>query len=381
MPLRGAAFHDLIRPYYEHALAGRTDLEWFDAHTHVGHNDPDGLEADPPDLLEAMDAAGHRRALLFPLHEPDGYGAANDRVLAASRDFDGRFSILGRVDPKVPGALAEAERCLDAGAAGIKLHPRSDAFTLPHPVVDEIVAAVAERGGIVLFHAGRGIPNLGHQAIDLANANPDVNIILAHAGVSDLGLISTRVADVPNLYFDSAWWQMGDMMALFTQVPPGRILWATDMPYGTPMVAGLSVLRICAALGIAEEAVRSIVGGQLARLVAGEAPLDVGPPADIEALGPRVLSAERALAYITGTFMAVVSGGRATEALAMARLSCQSPGPEDPHHELLGHIDRLLARSQEITLELPDEPRAALIPSILAQIVAGTPHVPLPAVD
>ncbi len=378
MPLRGAPFYDVIRPYYELARAPFDDLEWFDAHTHVGHNDPDGLEADPPDLLEAMDAADHQRALLFPLHEPDGYVEANDRVLAAQAQYNGRFSVLGRVDPKVDGALEEVVRVLDAGTAGIKLHPRSDAFTLPHPVVDEIVAEVGRRGRIVLFHAGRGIPNLGPQAIDLAKANPDVKIILAHAGVSDLGLIAPRVSEVDNLYFDTAWWQMSDMLALFTQVSPSRILWATDMPYGTPLLGGMSILRICASLGMSEDVVRSIVGGQLGRLVAGEEPVDLGPPPGVEVLGPRLIAAERALAYITGVFMSVVGGGRPVEALALARLTCQTPGPHDPNHEILSHIDRLLAMSQQLYADNPDEPRATLIPAIMAQSLAGTPRVPVP---
>jgi uncharacterized protein len=378
MPLRGAPFYDLIRPYYEHARAPFDDLQWFDAHTHVGHNDPDGLEADPPDLLEAMDVAGHQRALLFPLHEPDGYVEANDRVLEAQAQHDGRFSVLGRVDPKAPGALEEVVRVLDAGTAGIKLHPRSDDFRLPHPVVSEIVAEVGARGRIVLFHAGRGIPNLGPQAIDLARDNPDVKIILAHAGVSDLGLIATRVTEVDNLYFDTAWWQMSDMLALFTQVPPSRILWATDMPYGTPMLSGMAVLRICASLGMSDEAVHSIVGGQLGRLVAGEDPVDVGPPPSVEALGPRLIPAERALAYITGVFMSVVGGGRPVEALALARLTCQTPGPHDPNFEILSHIDRFLEMSQQLYADNPEEPRRTLIPAIMAQSLAGTPRVGLP---
>jgi uncharacterized protein len=378
MPLRGAPFHDLIRPYYEHASAGHEDLQWFDAHTHVGHNDPDGLEADPPDLLEAMDAAGHQRALLFPLHEPDGYVEANDRVLEAQAQYDGRIVVLGRVDPKADGALEEAVRVLDAGTAGIKLHPRSDDFQLPHPVVEQIVAEVGARGGIVLFHAGRGIPNLGPQAIDLARANPDVKIILAHAGVSDLGLIASRVTEVDNLYFDTAWWQMSDMLALFTQVPPSRILWATDMPYGTPMLSGTSILRICASLELSEEVVRSIVGGQLGRLVAGEEPVDLGPPPSVDVLGPRMIPAERALAYITGVFMSVVGGGRPVEALALARLTCQTPGPQDPNYEILSHIDRMLELSQRLYVDNPEEPRRTLIPAIMAQLLAGTPQVSLP---
>jgi len=161
-------------------------------------------------------------------------------------------------------------------------------------------------------------------------------------------------------------------------VPPSRILWATDMPYGTPLLSGMSILRICASLGLSDEAVHSIVGGQLGRLVAGEEPVDLGPPPDVSVLGPRLIPAERALAYITGVFMSVVGGGRPVEALALARLTCQTPGPDDPNHEILSHIDRLLEMSQQLYLDNPEEPRRTLIPAIMAQSLAGTPRVSLP---
>ena len=45
---------------------------WFDAHTHIGHDDPDGMEADPEDVLAGLDRAGHDRALLFAMQEPSG---------------------------------------------------------------------------------------------------------------------------------------------------------------------------------------------------------------------------------------------------------------------------------------------------------------------
>lgn len=125
------------------------------------------------------------------MHEPDGYRAANDEVLEASAASEGRLLCLCRVDPKAPGAVQEARRCLDAGARGIKLHPRSHAFGLPHDVVGELVALAAERRLPVLFHAGRGIPNLGDAAAELAREHPEARIILAHCGISDLGLLAS----------------------------------------------------------------------------------------------------------------------------------------------------------------------------------------------
>ena len=132
----------------------------FDAHTHVGQNDPDGFKQTPEELLEAL-AAVDAKALVFPMHEPDGYTPANDFVMDAVARSNGTLRALCRVQPKDPGCVDEARRCLDAGVNGIKLHPRAEQFTLSEPSVRELVAAAHEHKATVLIHAGRGIPALG----------------------------------------------------------------------------------------------------------------------------------------------------------------------------------------------------------------------------
>ena len=122
------------------------EADWFDAHTHIGQNDPDGRKATPEEILGGLDAAGHQRALLFAMHEPDGYAAGQRRRAGRRRGVRAAASRpLARIAPNADDALAEAQRCLDAGARGFKLHPRSDAFGLPHPVVEEVVALAHER--------------------------------------------------------------------------------------------------------------------------------------------------------------------------------------------------------------------------------------------
>jgi predicted TIM-barrel fold metal-dependent hydrolase len=379
MPVRGTSLHDTLRPYLEHELARFGDLELFDAHTHIGRNDPDGYCAEPAEILAAMDAAAQRRALLFAMQEPGGeYRVANDEVLAACAASDGRLSALARVAPRVPGAVQEAQRALEAGAVGVKLHPRSDAFTLPDPVVDELAQLVGERRGILLFHAGRGIPNLGEAALDLAAAHPGVRIVLAHAGISDLGAIANAVGDAHNVFFDTAWWQVSDLIALFCEIAPGQILHASDMPYGPGMFAAWADLRLAGAVGLGETAVRSIAGGQLARLVAGEEPLEVGPPPGVESLGPRLPAAERAIAHLTAAVYASFRQNDPSEAIALARLACQTPGPDDPSARVLGTVDRFAALAQELYAADPSDITPFSMAAVAGQIVAGTPWVDLP---
>src|SRR5436305_7007787 len=182
MPVMGADIDLGLGPLLALAREGLEPAAWFDAHTHMGQNDPDGRKATPEEILGGLDAAGHLRAMLFAMHEPDGgYPAANDAVLAAAAASEGRFVPLARIAPNTEGAVAEARRCLEAGASGFKLHPRSDAFALPHPVVEEVVALAHDRRAPVLFHAGRGIPHLGEAVVDLARRYPGARLILAHA--------------------------------------------------------------------------------------------------------------------------------------------------------------------------------------------------------
>ena len=155
------------RPYWDTLSAAHGPFELFDIHTHIGANDPDGFKQTPQELLNVMAAAG-ARAAVFPMHEPDGYPRANDEVLAAAEASDGRLVAFARIDPRAGDAVGEARRCLDAGARGLKFHPRAERFTLAEPGVGDVIALAHERKVPVLIHAGRGIPALGRDTVHLS---------------------------------------------------------------------------------------------------------------------------------------------------------------------------------------------------------------------
>ena len=193
---------------------------------------------------------------------------ASSRPPAASA---GRLVAFCRVDPHAH-ALREARRCLDAGARGIKLHPRAEQFTLSEPVVRDLIALAHERRVPVLIHAGRGIPALGRDTVRLSGEFPDAQLILAHAAISDLAWLWRVLPDHPNLFIDTAWWDPADMMALFTLAPPANVLWASDSPYGLPLTSAVLHLRLAAQAGLDARALRSIAGGQIERLLNGAEP-------------------------------------------------------------------------------------------------------------
>jgi uncharacterized protein len=377
MPVNGANFDPRLEALYRDGRDVLGDAEWFDAHTHIGQNDPDGRTATPAEIIAGLDQAGHGRALVFPMHEPDGYGPANDAVLRASAESGGRLLPLARVSPHHEDAVAEAERCLEHGARGFKLHPRSDDFGLPHPAVERIVALAGERRMPVLFHAGRGIPHLGEAVVDMARTHPGARLILAHAGISDLGWIARDAAELRNIYFDTAWWLVADHLQLYATIPPGQILYASDMPYGPGLSTAFIFLRVARAVGLPADAMRAIAGGQLERVVAGEDPLDLGPAPGSEAVGPRVIQTERVVSYCASAMQIAFRGLDPTEPLGLARLACRTNG-DDEHGALLRYVDRLLEVAQENLAAAPETPRVITSATLLALTIAGTPVAGVP---
>jgi hypothetical protein len=376
---------DLISPWRDALDEVLPDLDLFDAHTHTGSNDPDGLRQSAEELLEALGRA-RARAVVFTMHEPDGYSTANDRVIAEAEASNGRLVPYCRLDPR-HDPVGEAERCLAKGAKGIKLHPRAEDFRLADPRAEGIFALAHERRLPVIIHAGRGIPALGQDALNLSERYPDARLILAHAGVSDLAWIWRRVADHPGVFFDSAWWSPADLLTLFSHVPPGQILWGSDAPYGTPMLSVVIALRCALQAGLSPEQVRVIAGGQMQRLIEGGDPIDLGPAIGADTIAIDLLL-ERISTYLITMFGRLLIGEPAPDYLGLARLACEV-GDDAPQAPVCRSVLSLLDRFEHFTAATPvargdGRPRgpATRLPGLgvvlVAGVVARTPDVALP---
>ncbi len=366
-----------LLPWYERMREEVPGVTVLDAHTHIGSNDPDGFSCTRAELLEALGRVD-ARAFVFPMHEPGGYPDANDMVAAEAASSDGRLFAFCRLDPHVD-ALAEARRCLDNGARGIKLHPRAEGFNLDHPDLQDVFALADEHRLPILCHAGRGIPALGRHSIEVCSRYPGLRLILAHAGISDLSWIWREARDHPNLFFDTAWWSASDLQALFALVPPGQVLMASDAPYGTPAYAATMAMRHALQVGLSPDAIREVVGGQALRLVEGEDPIDLGPAPGIESLSRDPLL-ERVYSFLLSAIGQMFAGVDPQETLALATLACDVPA-DDPNERLYRAIlDLLDARTRYDPTG--DGRPARFAPGIhliiVAAALARTPDVPLP---
>ncbi len=305
------------------------EAEVIDAHTHLGL-DEDGRSLTLEQLLSQLDSAGARRACVFPLHDPErtpSYRVPNDRVLAWAAESKGRLTPFCRLDP-AEAPLAEAERCLAAGARGIKLHPRAQGFNFDGPEMEEVFALAEAAAVPILIHAGRGLPPLADGLADLALRHPGAVLILAHGAICDQGILTTRLAEHPGVLYDMSCFFPLDVVELLARAPAERIVFASDPPYGMPATTLYMALRVAAQARLDEATTRAILGGTMAALLDG----DGLPAITAPRRGPSIaLSGRltRVYGYASLVGPALFSGAaeQARAMLDMAVAACRDPDP------------------------------------------------------
>jgi predicted TIM-barrel fold metal-dependent hydrolase len=316
------------------------DSEVIDAHTHLGL-DEDGRSLSTAQLLAQLDDAEALRACVFPLHDPErkpSYSVPNDRVLRWAGESEGRLVPFCRLDP-AEDPIKEGERCLTAGAKGIKLHPRAQEFVFDGPEMASIFELAETAAVPILIHAGRGLPPLGDGLADLALSYPGATLILAHGAICDQGIITSRLAEHPGVLYDISCFFPLDVIQLFARVPAERIVFASDPPYGLPSTTLYLALRVAHQAGLDEAATKAMLGGTMASLIDGKglppvSPLRRGPSITLSGRLARVYN----YASLVGPalFTGVIEQARAMLDMAIAASRDPEPGSDGEALEAIG---------------------------------------------
>ncbi len=371
------AYESLVAEMKELLPAGAVVV---DAHTHLGL-DEDGRSLDPAELIAFLDQVGPTaRAVTFPLHDPErrpSYRLPNDRVLRWAQESGGRLYPYCRLDP-AEDPVAEAERCLALGARGIKLHPRAQAFGFGDQAAESIWKVADEAKVPILIHAGRGMPRMDPLA-QLALRYPDVVLVLAHAAIADQGMFAARLADHPNIFYDTATFSAFDQLELFARVPAERIVFASDVPYGQPLGALHTALRIAAYAGLDDLERTALVGATMTDILEGRPRADPKPPR-VPQTRPINGRLARVNGYLMMSFAAALSAGpppefaRGLPFVALARAVCRDPDP-GAAGPALDRIDGLLATAEKMLTAGGEQTRPAAGLVIAAGVIAATERI------
>ena len=246
-----------VHAHFFHARCGRADWEARnDSRLRAGGRI--GISVHVGSILGSW---GHRSPVYFP--SPDDVTLGNDEMLALQRREASRVRSYVVVNPNhTQHALEEIERCVSAGAIGLKLAASRRADdSLLDPIIDS-----AERFGLPVLHhiwqhRRRDWPNQeASDAIELgrlATRHPRVHFILAHiGGGGDWAHTFPAVEDLANIVLDlsGSGVDRGMLDDAMRAVGTQRLVWGCDIT----METGLAKLRALEQIGLSAHQIADV---------------------------------------------------------------------------------------------------------------------------
>jgi len=326
--------------------------EVFDAHVHLG-NDIDGFSGVYEDLEAINDRYGISRAFMFCMDETDrhpAFRAANDRTLAFAERSDGRLIPFVRLD-LAEEPIEEATRALDAGARGIKLHPRAQRFLLNDERLAPVFSLAAERRVPILIHGGRGLPPIADNLARLVETYPDAQLIIAHAGIADLGELAGHFGGKAGVFFDTSVWSPIDLLSLYHLVSPEQIVYASDYPYGQQPSSLLISLRTAKLAGFDDDQLRGMLAGNANRIAEGKPPLEPSAPRGSDTFSQPMAFA-RIHQYLS--MATPLLWTRQADTIGVLGLALNATADRDGHKEQREQIRELVEAARDLWRTLPE---------------------------
>jgi hypothetical protein len=246
------------------------------------HASPRTRLATAEDLVRSMDAAEIEGSVAFgfAFAETETCRLCNEHVLEAAARWPGRILPFAVVNPAEGApALAEARRCLEAGALGLgELMPDGQGYGLQDPCLDDLMDLASAHGAPVMVHVnelvGHPYPGKGtagpHDAYALACRFPQVRFIFAHwgGGLPFYELMPTARKGLANVYYDTAaslYLYDDRIFAEVARWAPDKLLFATDYP----LIGQCRFLERVLQAGLAPEALERLLSGNLMRVLGG----------------------------------------------------------------------------------------------------------------
>lgn len=254
----------------EAALRGEPLADTFivNNHSHLGLYY--GFAQPNPDaesLVRTMDRVGIDQSCVFSsLAITADMRTGNDQNLAAARQHPGRILAYAVPDPNLANQVRdEMQRCIDAGARGIKFHTGLHEYPFAGPGYVPAFE-LADRHRLPLISHGVDSPDVLRRT---ARAYPNAHLIVAHAGAGRKHPAFDPIYDValeePNVYLDTAGSvaPYGIFAQLVAHVGAGKILYGDDFPWMCPTH---QIGRILLA-PITDDEKKQIIGGTMQRLL------------------------------------------------------------------------------------------------------------------
>ncbi len=138
------------------------------------------------------------------------------------------------------------------------------------PAAQELFARAAADGLPVLIHTGYGMRGVSDDLASLADALPDLLLILGHSTFIDMPRAVAVLAGYPNVYFETSVVRAYDLFTVLDMIDPARVLYGSDLPYASS-ANSLHELAVMANIaGVDSAHFANLFGGNLLRLLPPE---------------------------------------------------------------------------------------------------------------
>jgi hypothetical protein len=226
------------------------------------------IDPNADELVKTMDKAGIDVAVIFSVDWAPLTGEArvtnkevNHHFAEVAKRHPGRFWPLCALDPRRGDVLEQAKVAIEEwGMKGFKLMP-SAGFYPNDPVCFPLYEKCAEWGVPVMTHSGGWEIHWEYAQpmyiASAAEAYPDVNFIMAHAGLESWQQALLAASIMPNIFLDisiTGQWEYRLhpeefyrwLRNLVDQAGPEKILFASDWPgpnSWTPLAKWVAAIR------------------------------------------------------------------------------------------------------------------------------------------
>jgi predicted TIM-barrel fold metal-dependent hydrolase len=245
--------------------------------------DDDG-HPDPAALDELFDEQGVDAALLFCEYSPKATGMQRfDDLLPIVEANPARFRPVANVNPHLHFPIArELNRQLDAGAAALKLHPVHGGFRCDDSQLYPAYQVLEERRVPLVVHCGTStFPGSMNELADptyllpVVRDFPDLDVVLAHGGRGWWYDAAAFLAlSQPRVWIELSGLPPKRLLEYYSRYDAGRLankwIFGTDWP-GVPGIAMNA--RAVAGLGLDDDVVAKVLGGNALRIYSGLAHL------------------------------------------------------------------------------------------------------------
>ncbi len=215
-----------------------------------------------PNLLEEMELARVKKAILLPIAVNLGFGrddmAQQWKTAIEKSGKRDSFVLFGSVHPEPKEAHHKGKTAIDllreyhqAGYRGIKFHPTIQSVAPNNPKAMELFEECQKLGMMVFFHSGRAGIEAGNNGEYAKMENykeplskfKDIQFIFGHAGARDHSEALQLAKQHENVWLETHGQGVTSLRAISKEFDNSRILFGTDWPW-YPIVATMAKVRI-----------------------------------------------------------------------------------------------------------------------------------------